>query len=114
MFWGETKSIATWDLLLNEVCAKVVVDLSPGAGALASACLSKGIAYHGIVGHASHMGWLTNVLDRESLQYISRAGHTLYQEDLATHLKDLFGELMESEAKANDDDIGITESEEEQ
>ena len=113
MFWGETKSIATWDLLLNEVCAKVVVDLSPGSGSLASACLSQGLVYHGIVGHASHMGWLMNVLDRESLQHISRAGHPLYQEDLATHLKDLFGELMESEAKANDDEICITESEEE-
>ena len=114
MFWGETKSIATWDLLLNEVCAKVVVDLSPGSGSLASACLSKGLVYHGIVGTASHMGWLTNVLDRESLQHISRAGHPLYQEDLATHLKELFGDIMESEAKANDDEICITDSEEEE
>ena len=114
LFWGETKSVATWDLLLNEVNAKCVIDLSPGAGALASACLSKSLPYYGIVGNASHMGWLTNVLDRESLQYISRAGHTLYQEDLATHLKDLFGDLMEPEAKADDDEIGITESEEEQ
>ena len=113
MFWGETKSIATWDLLLNEVCAKVVVDLSPGSGLLASACLAQGLVYHGVVGNASHMGWLTNVLDRESLQHISRAGHPLYQEDLATHLKELFGEIMESEAKANDDEICITDSEEE-
>ncbi len=113
MFWGETKSIATWDLLLNEVCAKVVVDLSPGSGLLASACLSKGLVYHGIVGSPNHMGWLTNVLDRESLQHISRAGHPLYQEDLATHLKELFGEIMDSEAKANDDEICITDSEEE-
>ena len=74
----------------------------------------EALSYYGIVGNASHMGWLTNVLDRESLQYISRAGHTLYQEDLATHLKDLFGDLMEPEAKADDDEIGITESEEEQ
>ena len=113
MFWGETKSIATWDLLLNEVCAKVVVDLSPGSGSLASACLSQCLVYHGIVGHASHMGWLTNVMDRESLQYISRMGHPLYQEDLATHLMELFGEIVESEVKANDDEICITDSEEE-
>ena len=63
-------------------------NLSPGSGSLASACLSQGLVYHGIVGNASHMGWLMNVLDRESLQYICRAGHPLYQEDLATRLKE--------------------------
>lgn len=114
MFWGETKSVQTWDILLDEVSAKCVVDLSPGAGTLASTCLSKSIPYHGIVGNAAHLGWLTNVLDRSSLQYLSRAGHTLYQEDLATHVKELFGELLETEAAANDDEICITESETEQ
>jgi len=41
------------------------------------------------------MTWLTTVVDRASLKFICESGSYLYQEDLATHLQDLFAELVE-------------------
>jgi hypothetical protein len=104
MFWGETKPIGMWATLLKQVDGKCVVDLSPGAGTLAAACLKHNIAYLGIVGVAAHMTWLTNVVDRSALKYICESGNSLYQEDLATHLKELFADVMDAE-DVNDDAI---------
>ena len=95
MFWGETKSVSTWWLLLEEVQAGCVVDLSPGSGALASACMQRGNQYLGLIGNSLHMTWLTTVVDRASLKFICESGSYLYQEDLATHLQELFAELVE-------------------
>jgi hypothetical protein len=95
MFWVETKSVSTWWLLLEEVQAGYVVDLSPGSGALASACMQRGNQYLGLLGNSLHMTWLTTVVDRASLKFICEAGSYLYQEDLATHLQELFAELVE-------------------
>jgi len=94
MFWGETKSVATWEILLAEMNAKMVIDLTPGSGALASACMSRGLPYVGMVRDHHHFVWLTNVVDSASLQYICKSGNVLYQEDLATHLQELFAETV--------------------
>ena len=95
MFWGENKSAETWWLLLEEVQAGCVVDLSPGSGALASACMQRGTQYLGLLGSALHMTWLTTVVDRASLKFICESGSYLYQEDLATHLNELFADVVD-------------------
>ena len=56
-----------------------------------------------MVGHAMHMGWLTNVLDGYGLQHFSQAT-TFYQEGLATHMKELFGDLLEPNSNLKDDE----------
>ena len=113
MFWQESKSVQTWVQLLTEVKADSVIDLAGGAGTLGVACMQLGLPYLGMVGHAAHLTWLTNVLDRASLAFICQSGHFLYQEDLATHVKELFSDLIEDDGKdASMDDV-IMESEEE-
>ena len=114
MFWGETKSVRTWEVLMSEVGAKVCVDLSPGSGLLAAACMSKGIQYVGVVTNDAHHKWLTNVIDRASLAYMCTVGNNLYQEDLATHLKEIFSDLMDQEPDAGAEEaIALTDEKEE-
>lgn len=109
LYWQECKSLPVWVQLMTDVKADVVVDLSPGSGILATACMQLGIPYLGIVSSTTHMSWLTNVLDRAALQYIVQSGHVLYQDDLATLVKDMFADLLEQ-----DDTNCQLESEEEQ
>jgi hypothetical protein len=95
MFWGETKSVATWHQLLEEVQAHAVVDLTPGSGVLASACMQRGTPYVALVANTHHLTWLTNVVDRNSCKYMCTTGNFLYQEDLATLLAELFADVVD-------------------
>ena len=95
MFWGETKSDVTWNQLLDEVNADCVVDVTPGSGVLASACMARGTPYLGLVGHPQLLSWLTNVVDRSSCRYMCTTGNFLYQEDLATLLTELFADVVD-------------------
>ena len=96
MFWGETKSVSTWSQLLDEVAAGRIVDVTPGSGVLASAAMQRGTPYLGLVGNAHHLTWLTNVVDRNSCQYMCTTGNFLYQEDLATLLSELFADVVDA------------------
>ena len=51
-----------------------------------------GATYTGFVYHKTHLQWLTNVVDRNSLKYLTESGSFLYQADLAT--QQLFEELV--------------------
>ena len=62
--------------------------------------MARGIPYLGIGTDATHVAWLTNVVDRASLQYICESGNMLYQDDLASHLKELFADVLD----ANEDE----------
>jgi hypothetical protein len=106
MFWQETKPAQLWAKLLVDLNAKVVVDLTPGSGVLACACMELGVTYFGMVNHPTHLQWLTNVVDRQSLKYTVTSGSFLYREDLATHVSALFKELIPSDQpEDNDADI---------
>ena len=96
MFWGETKPVIMWENLIPELRAGYVIDLSPGSGMLASACMSAGVQYVGLVSNPNYLTWLTNVLDREALKYICRSGSFLYQEELAKLVEELFADAVES------------------
>ena len=77
---------------MEDTMSRAVVDLSLGSGALAEACMKMGVHYLGVVFDRTHFQWLSNVVDRASLQYICAQGGVLYQADLATHVKELFSD----------------------
>jgi len=53
LFWQESKPIAFWVALLQDLRAKAVFDLSPGSGGCAEAAMSMGLLYHGLCGSPS-------------------------------------------------------------
>ena len=110
MFWGETKPLSFWVTLLTDLRGGCVVDVTPGSGTLASACMSLGIQYLGLVGNPTHLTWLTNVIDREALKYICTGGNLLYQEDLAKVIEELFADVVE-ENDVQDEEIVLTDVE---
>ena len=95
LYWCETKSVEAWVRILKDTSVKCVVDLTAGSGTLACACMGVGALYLGFVYHKTHLTWLTNVVDRASLKYLVQSGTPLYQEDLATHVKQVFADLVE-------------------
>ena len=66
--------------------------------------MKMGAQYFGIVFDRTHYQWLSNVVDRASLQYICAQGGVLYHSDLATTLKELFSDQMDKDD--NDDGTG--------
>ena len=106
LFWNESKSVDLWVRILQDAGIKAVVDVSPGSGTLAEACMKLGCPYFGMVFERTHYSWLSNVVDRASLKYITTNGNPLYQEDLSTHLQSLFADQIEGQQNAefSDDD----------
>ena len=102
LFWQECKSQEVWSGLLQDMSAASVVDLTPGSGLLATACMELGIPYLGIVNNTIHLNFLANVLDRASLKYIVQSGHVLYQDDLATLVKNMFADIVEDAEEGED------------
>ena len=103
LYWCETKSVAAWSQVLEDTMSQAVVDLSPGSGALAEACMKRGAQYFGVVFDKTHFQWLSNVVDRASLKYICAQGGVLYQADLATHVKELFSDNIAGDDDDEDD-----------
>ena len=95
LFWQESKSQAVWQALLQNHLVKDVIDLSPGSGALASACLSLGLRYTGFCANEKHRKWLENLVDRQALTLAATEGHALWSQSLAElihrHFKDVIG-----------------------
>ena len=104
LHWLETKSVEFWGQMGDDLNIKCVVDTSPGSGLLAESCMARGIPYFGICSSPHHLQWLSNVLDRTSLRYIVESGSYLYVEDLATHIQELFADVLESQATEEDED----------
>ena len=77
---------------MEDTMSSAVVDPSPGSGGLAEACMKIGAQYFGVVFDKTHFQWLSNVVDRASLQYICAQGGLLYHADLAMHVKELFSD----------------------
>ena len=85
-----------------------MIDFTPGSGALARACLEKGIQYVGITRKSVHASWLINVLKRAAVECTTNKGTALFEQDLATCLQDHFKELIE---ELNDQDAALTDDE---
>ena len=105
--WTERKPIIWYEVFLAEVRAALVVDYSPGSGALARACLNQGIQYVGICRTDKHCQWLTRILNKAALECISRKRSPLYHQDLASsiqaHFKDEIDELRHLDAEGDEE-----------
>lgn len=101
LFWAERKPVAFWGQLLTDLDIKCIIDLSPGSGSLARAALSSGVQYVGVVRSAEHSSWLQNVLDRCSLELMTKTGSPLFEQDLAQciaeHFQDVLDQLHEAD-----------------
>ena len=93
--WNEKKPVAWYKTFVSEIAAGLVVDLTPGSGALARACLEKGVQYVGFCRTLEHRSWLINVLNRAAVEIASRRGTALYEQDLATCLNDFFEDIID-------------------
>ena len=107
--WKEQKPIGWLQRFMEDISASLVIDLTPGSGALARACLEKGIQYVGFTREPAHCSWLINVLNRAAVECTTRNGSTLYEQDLATCLEDHFKELIE---ELQDQDLSVSDDEE--
>ena len=102
-----------WGQMCDDLNIKCIVDVSPGSGILAQCCMSRGIPYYGICNSTQHIQWLSNVLDRAALQYIVQSGTDLYMEYLATHIQELFADVLESFQAVAGDEEAVQASDEE-
>ena len=93
--WKGTKPIAWYRRLISDIAAGLVIDLTPGSGALARACLEAGVQYVGICRKPEQASWLINVLNRAAVECTTRNGTALYEQDLASCLTDHFKEIIE-------------------
>lgn len=111
LFWLETKSVAFWGQLLDDLSVKCVVDASPGSGLLAQTCMSKGIHYFGMCMSPHHLTWLSNVLDRACLKYVVESGSYLYQEDMAGLVQELFSDVLATLEKPDEENVVASDDE---
>ena len=113
--WTERKPLGWYEVFLAELRAALVVDFSPGSGAMARACLNRGIQYVGISRSEQHCSWLTNILNKAAVECISRSGSLLCQQDLAScinaHFMEVIQELHQQDAAVADDVDGDDSSE---
>ena len=113
MYWRECKPLEFWIALLKMFKAKVIVDFTPGSGALAAAAMSQGAKYTGLVEDNRHLAWLQNIVDTASLRYIAKKGEALYMEDLAELITQHYQDLLEEEKSEERPDLEwLSESEE--
>jgi hypothetical protein len=105
-FWAESKPVELWEVLLQSLDAGCVVDLSPGSGALAVACMTVDVPYIGISRHEVHHSWLANVLDRECLKLLADSEWCLYDESLSELVQKHFAEVLDelNEVDCRDDE----------
>jgi len=93
--WQERKPEPFYKLLLEEWNVTGVVDLSPGSGTLARACMSNAWPYLGICKNQEHSSWLQNVLNRRALQVVATPGSVLFEREFSDMITDHFRELLE-------------------
>ena len=101
-----------YDVFLEEINAGLVIDLSPGSGAMARACLNQGIQYVGICRTERHCSWLTNILNKAAVECIARNDSPLYQQDLASNISAHFNDIIDGLRKQDAMVVEETDDEE--
>ena len=81
--------------ILWSLDAQLVVNLSPGSGRVGRACLRSGVHYVALCRAEGHAAWIGNVLDREACELIVTNSTPLFEQDLATMLKQHVQEVFE-------------------
>ena len=95
---------------MNDNSAGLVVDFTPGSGALARACFDSGIQYAGVCRTDEHALWLVKFLNRAAVASIVKPANHLHEPGLAKGLKDQFMEVID---EVNALDQAISEDERE-
>ena len=67
LFWAERKSVDFWRVLVVDLGAAAVVDVSRGSGMAARAALDLGLRYFGVARNSYHAGWLHIAVDRAAV-----------------------------------------------
>ena len=106
LFCEECKPQDFLTVLLKEWMVEYVVDLSPGTGCLARACMTEGWQYVGLCRTNEHSSWLRNIVDRRALEVLASTGTALYEQDLAGCIRDHFKEVLE---ELHDQDVAVDE-----
>ena len=111
LYWQERKPVAFWRQFLNDLDVRAVCDLTPGSATLAKACMLENWAYCGITRTSAHASFMQNKLDRDAIGVISMDGCAMHEADLAQHIKEHFGEIVEElhAADVEDADSDIDE-----
>ena len=105
VYWQEKKPLGFWEDILEMLDAKMVVDLSPGSGAVGRACLRQSIPYVAACGSDAHRTWLGNALDREACELITKEKSPLFETDLSELIKNHFQDVLDQmEAMGRDED----------
>ena len=78
-----------------------MIDLSPGTAELAKAVLSAPdhVSYRGFAYDSSHLNLLTNIIDTHALKLVTKEGSLLFQQDLATMVRDLYSDVVAEKAE---------------
>ena len=109
LFWNEVKPMAFWVEFLKVWDLHAVMDLTPGSGTLAGACMKLGVQYLGVCADPVHLSWLHNTSDKVAIQYIVEQGSPLYHSEelsglLQAEFADVLEELNEQAAGLESDD----------
>ncbi|CAE6929897.1 unnamed protein product [Symbiodinium sp. CCMP2592] len=94
-FWLESKPMTFWKQFVAAWSAGFVVDLRMTTQ-LPLACLSAAIPYLGFASSNKHAAFMSNVLDLAALEHICKNGHYLYSQELASAVKDLYSDELET------------------
>ena len=95
LYWQERKPAGFWRQFLADLDVQAVLDLTPGSGTLAQACLLERWSYCGITRTGAHSSFMQNKLDRDAVGVISMDGSAMYEADLAQHLTAHFSDVVE-------------------
>lgn len=95
LYWQELKPVSFWEDILFCLDGKQVVDLSPGSGSCARACLRLGVEYVAACRTEAHASWLANILDRESCELIVKNESPLFEQDLGQLIKTHFSDVLD-------------------
>ena len=102
---SERKPLAWYEVFLAEVMATLVVDFTPASGCDGSSMppprrpVRRRLSYR-----------LTNILNKAAVECITRNGSPLFQQDLAScikdHFKEVIDELHQQDAAVADESAG--------
>jgi hypothetical protein len=103
VFWNESKSMDFWTNWIRTWDLGVVVDLSPGSGALAAAAMKQSVQYVGVCQSTAHQVWLANALNKVAVEMVADAKSPLFISDIAKSLKTTFADLFDADLAHNDE-----------
>ena len=113
LFWQERRTARCWQVLMKDLNVSAVVDLTPGSGTFARACLQMDKPYIGVCQNEHHKGWLGNLLDRQVARLVCTVGSALHNADMAGQLEEHFSSTIKHLVQSVSDEAQDDEEEDE-